>query len=477
MRYLVYALFALIILLSAKSDKKYYDELYRPQFHFSPEKNWLFEPNGFVFYQGEYHLFYHNVSVTNKIFNDQLGHAVSKDLVHWKHLPFAFTPNEKTDRKTSSPPTAGSAVIDSLNVSGLQQKGEKPMLIFYSDDAGNQNLAFSNDKGITWTKYDKNPLIAVSGGEARDPKVFYHGQSGKWILALYQNPADSKKTPGISFYNSSDLLHWTFSSHLEGFGECPDIFEIGLEGSTTEKKWIVLSGEGSYMTGSFDGLEFKPETEMRQLDLGKNFYAAQTLSNSPNGKVIQIAWMRGGEFTDMTFNGQMSFPTELSLRTTKKGPVLCRKPIENISSLYDKEIKKKDKNFIPGLKGSLVGGMKGDAVFIKAVFLPKTSDSFGFIVRTGKKSEGTDIRYDTAKKILEVNGVKMPLEPVDGKIELQLLVDRSSIEIFANQGEVGISSCFSPVQGEEELLLYTQGGELYMESLEAYNLKSAWPNK
>ncbi len=477
MKYLIFVLLTLIILPSAKSDKKYYDELYRPQYHFSPEKNWLFEPNGFVYYKSEYHLFYHNISVSDKIFSDQLGHAVSKDLVHWKHLPIAFTPDEKGKSLISSPPTAGSAVIDSMNLSGLQQKDEKPMLIFYSDNKGNQNLAYSNDKGVTWTKYDKNPLITVSEGDARDPKVFYHIQSEKWILALFQSSGDVTKTPGISFYNSSDLLHWKFSSHLEGFGECPDIFEAALEGSTPEKKWVVLSGEGNYMIGSFDGLSFKSETAMLKLDSGKNFYAAQSLSNSPDGKVIQIAWMRGGEFPDMTFNGQMTFPTELSLRTTKKGIVLCRKPIENISSLYDKEIKRKDKNFIPGLKGSLVGGMKGDAVFIKAVFLPKTSDSFGFIIRTGKKSEGTDIKYDTAKKILEVNGIKMPLEPIDGKIEMELLIDRSSIEIFANHGELGISTCFSPVKGEDDLLLYTQGGELYLESLEAYNLKTAWSNK
>lgn len=477
MKYLLYTLFALIILVSANSDKKYYNELYRPQFHFSPEKNWLFEPNGFVFLKGEYHLFYHNGSVNNKIFSDQLGHAVSKDLVHWKHLPFVFTPDEKANNPTSSPPSAGSAVVDSMNVSGLQQKDEKPMLIFYSDNKGNQNLAFSNDKGVTWTKYDKNPIITVSGGEARDPKVFYHSQSGKWILALYQTSGGTLKTPGIYLYNSLDLLHWEFNSHLEDFGECPDIFEVAFEGSTPEKKWVVLSGEGNYKIGSFDGLSFKSETAMLKLDLGKNFFAAQTLVNSPNGKVIQIAWMRGGEFPEMVFNGQMSFPTELTLRTTKKGTVLCRKPINNISSLYEKEIKRKDKNFIPGLKGSLVGGMKGDAVYIKAVFLPKSSDRFGFIIRTGKKSEGTDICYDTAKKTLDVNGIKMPLEPVDGKIEMKLLIDRSSIEIFANHGELGISTCFTPVQGEDELLLYTQGGELYLESLEAYNLKTAWSNK
>ncbi len=477
MKYLVYSLFLLCLLVSAKSDKKLYNEKYRPQFHFSPEKNWLFEPNGFVFYKGEYHLFYHNVSINNKIFDDQIGHSVSKDLIHWQHLPFAFTPDDNTANLISSPPTSGSAVVDSLNVSGLQIKAEKPMLIFYSDSTGNQNLAVSQDKGMTWNKYAKNPIISNPGGNARDPKVFFHAPTGKWILALFRSRGDNVKKGGISFYNSTDLLHWKYSSHLEGFGECPDIFEVAVEGSSNEKRWVALSGEGEYKIGQFDGLTFKPETNIQKLDFGKNFYATQTLFNAPNGKVIQIAWMRGGDFPDMAFNGQMTIPTELTLRSTKKGTHLCRKPIETISILNDKEIRKKEKNLIPGIKGNLLSGMKGDAVRINAVVQLKSSDSFGFIVRNGKTGNGTDIHYDTAKKILDVNGVKMPLEPIDGKIELEILFDRSSIEIFANHGESGISTCFSPIQGEEEMILYTQGGELFVESLEAHTLKSVWSVK
>ena len=217
------------------------------------------------------------------------------------------------------------------------------MLLFYTDTDGNQNLAYSNDKGVKWTKYAKNPILKNPGEDAHDPKIFYHSPTGKWIMALYRGKADGTKAEGISIYNSTDLIHWEYRSHLEGFGECPDLFEVALEGKPAEKKWIVLSGEGDYKVGTFDGISFKPETELQKLDFGKNFFAAQTLSNSPGGKVIQIAWMRGGEFPEMPFNGQMSFPTELSLRSTKKGTVLCRKPIAAISSLYDHDVLKKDK--------------------------------------------------------------------------------------------------------------------------------------
>lgn len=477
MKHLIFSLLILILLISAKSDKKPFNEKYRPQVHFSPEKNWLFESSGFVFYKGEYHLFYNNVSTINKVYSDQIGHAVSKDLLHWQYLPFAFSPNEKSSGMTSSTPTAGSAIMDSMNVSGLKEKDEKPMLIFFSDNDGNQNLAYSNDGGLSWKKYGKNPIISNPGSDARDPKVFFHAPTGKWILALFRSNGDNIKLGGISFYNSSDLLNWKFTSHLEGFGECPDIFEVALEGGNNVKKWVAFSGEGEYKIGQFDGLSFKSESSMQKLDYGKNFFSAQTLFNAPGGKIIQIAWMRGGEFADMPFNGQMSIPTELSLRTTKNGTMLCRKPIEALSTIYDREIRKKDKNLIPGIKGNLLGGIKGDAVLIKAVLLPKNSDSFGVIVRNGKQSNGTDIQYNASKKTLEVNGIKMPLESIDGKIEIEILVDRSSIEIFANHGESCISTCFSPTLGEDELILYTQGGELFVESLEAHTLKSVWLTK
>jgi len=477
MKYLHYSILLLIVFLSAKSDKTGYNEKYRPQYHFSPQKNWLFEPAGFVKYKGEYHLFFHNVSISNKIYEDQLGHAVSKDLIHWQQLPFAFSPNDKPTTLSAAPPMAGCAVVDSMNVTGLKQNEEKPILIFYADSIGNQNLAYSNDKGLTWSRYAKNPILFVPEGKGHDPKVFYHAPSGKWILALYRTKGDGSQKAGISFFSSADLLNWKYCSHLEGFGECPDLFEVSFEGKPNEKKYVAISGEGDYKIGLFDGQVFKPETGMQKLDFGKNFYGAQTLLDAPAGKVIQIAWMRGGEFPEMAFNGQMNFPTELSLRITKKGTLLCRKPIAALSSLYNHELQKKDKNLIPGLNGNLVSGISGDALFIKAVFQPKTSDSFGFIVRNGKQSSGTDLHYDTVKKILEANGIKMPLEQVDGKIELEILVDRSSIEIFANHGESGISTCFSPPPGEDALQLYTLGGELFVESLEAHTLKSAWLTK
>jgi sucrose-6-phosphate hydrolase SacC (GH32 family) len=179
----------------------------------------------------------------------------------------------------------------------------------------------------------------------------------------------------------------------------------------------------------------------------------------------------------MPFNGQMTFPCELSLRTTKSGPTLCKKPIEAIATLQGKDLIKKDKTIIPGIKGNLIGGFSGDAFRIKAKFNPKSSDGFGFLIRNGKKVLGTEIRYDSNKKMLDCLGGQAVVEPIGGFIQLEILVDRASIEIFANDGEVVLSSCFTPAKGDDDLTLWTQGGELFVSSIEIYELKSAWKVK
>jgi sucrose-6-phosphate hydrolase SacC (GH32 family) len=256
------------------------------------------------------------------------------------------------------------------------------------------------------------------------------------------------------------------------------LFELPLDGNKEKTFWALLGGDGAYLVGSFDGKAFKPEGSKKILDRGKNFYATQTWANHPDGKLVQIAWMKGGDFTDMPFNGQMTFPCELSLRTTKNGPTLCKKPIDAIATLHDKDLVKKDKNIIPGIKGNLVSGISGDALHIKAKFNPKSSDGFGFLIRNGKKENGTEIRYDSNKKMLDCLGGEAKVEPdKDGILQFEILVDRSSIEIFVNDGEVVLSSCFNPVEGDEELTLWTQGGELFVNEIEVYTLKSAWKEK
>jgi levanase/fructan beta-fructosidase len=481
MRYLALLLVTLSLSFTSvpdKTDKKYYQEKYRPQYHFTPEKNWMNDPNGLVYYGGEYHLFYQYNPNGKEWGFMHWGHAVSKDLIRWEHLPVAINPDEDSKDKNHATAFSGSAVVDENNIAGLQQGEEKTLLVFYTSFECGQRLAYSNDKGRTWHKYAKNPLIPFVKDDARDPKVFFHAPSGKWVMVLYRRPDGDEAQQGISVFTSLNLINWELQSHIAGYYECPDLFELPLDGDKGKSKWVLLGGSGEYRVGSFDGKQFSPETPMKTLDYGKNFYATQTWSNHPEGKVVQLAWMRGGEYPDMPFNGQMTFPCELSLRTTQSGPTLCRKPIEAIATLHGKnDLIKKEKNIIPGLQGNLVGGISGKILHIKAKFNPKTSDGFGFIVRNGKKEVGTEIRYDTNKKLLSCMGGQAVVEPKDGLLQFEILLDRSSIEIFVNDGEVVLSSCFTPAEEDDDLTLWTQGGELFVNEIQVYELKSAWNGK
>ena len=479
MKYLLIFLIAInysFSVIPEKKDKKYYEEKFRPQYHFTPEKNWMNDPNGLVYYDGEYHLFYQYNPFGKEWGYMHWGHAVSKDLVRWEHLPIALTPDEDSKDKSRCTAFSGSAIVDLENVTGLKEGNEKTLLIFYTSNECGQRLAYSNDKGRTWKKYARNPLIPAEA-DARDPKVFYHKQSGNWVMVLYRKPDGNEKKQGISVYTSKNLLNWEFQSHIAGFFECPDLFELPLDGNKDNSKWVLLGGDGAYMVGTFDGQNFKTETAKKGLDYGKNFYATQTWSNQPDGKIIQIAWMKGGEYKEMPFNGQMTFPCELSLRTTKTGPTLCRKPIDAITSLHSKALIKKDKNIFPGIKGNLTSGISGKTLHIIGKFNPKTSDGFGFLIRNNSENSGTEIRYDMKKKMLDCMGGEVNVEPKDGIIKLEILVDRSSIEIFVNDGEQVLSSCFAPEDKDDSCTLWTQGGELFVNEIAVYELKSAWKTK
>ncbi len=460
-----------------RNDKKYYNEVFRPQFHFTPEKGILGEPTALVYYDGEYHLFYQYKPDTTTTEFMQWGHAVSQDLVLWKHLPGFNILDEKARNDGYGTPASGCSIVDDKNLTGLQEGSEKTLLIFYTSRECGQCLVFSNDKGRTWKKYSKNPLIPYENDGANCPYVFYYPPSGKWCMTLYRRPDNTEAKQGISIYNSDDLIHWKLQSHTEGFSEGAELYSLPLDGKESEKKWIMAGLTGGYMIGKFDGKLFTPETGVKRMDYGKNFYAARTWSNAPEGKLIQIAWMKGAKYPKMPFDGQMTFPRELSLKTVNTLTVICSKPVEGIAELYDKEYKKKEKNIIPGLKGNPIGGNDGDVIDIKGKFDLKTSDSFGFIIRNGEKGTGVLLKYTPARKVLDCLGRQVTVEPENGKIDLRILVDRSSIEVYANNGEAVLSNCFEPDPKDDKLVLWTSGGELFVDEIEIYRLKSAWPEK
>jgi len=481
MRYLLTIIFLgffWFMLSSSSPEKKYNDEIYRPQFHFTPEKNWHNDPNGLVFYKGEYHMFYQHNPNGNEWGYMHWGHTISTDLVHWEHYPIALYPDNNSKDKVDCTAYSGSAIVDKENLLGKQKGEEKTLVAFYTSQNCGQRIAYSTDKGRTWEKFEGNPIIPFDEkDDARDPKVLWHEPSEKWIMVLYRKTGEEDRTKGVSFYTSENLLDWEWKSHVYNFFECPDLVELKVTNRPEEHKWILFDGDGSYLLGSFDGETFTPESAKLKSDFGKNYYATQTWSNIPeeDGRTIQIAWMRGGKFPDMPFNGQMTFPSELSLTKFTSGYKLIRKPIVEITELHGKHYDWEDKVIIPGLtNNNLLKKVNGDCLHIIAEFDLKTSDNFGFMLRHSRKQAGTEVLYNVKKGTLSVLGTTVPLMPVDNTIKLEILMDRTSVEVYANDGQTVISNCFTPSEGANDVVLFTNGGELGVVKMDVYKMESIW---
>lgn len=475
-----FLLIFIFLSVSAKKVEKVYDELYRPQFHFSPEKNWMSDPNGLVYYDGEYHLFYQYNPNGKEWGYMHWGHAVSADLVHWENLPIALYPDNESKDKEECTAFSGSGIVDYNNVTGLQSGNEKTILLFYTSQKCGQRMAYSNDRGRTWKKYEKNPIIPFDAtDDARDPKVFWYEPGKHFVMVIYRKPNGEDRQKGVSFYTSKDLINWEFKSHTAGFFECPDMVELSVNRREDDKKWVLFDGDGTYLIGSFDGEKFTPQSPKMRSDFGRNYYATQTWSGIPNsdGRTIQIAWMKGSTLTDMPFNGQMGFPCEISLKKYNDGLQLIRKPIKEIETLHEKGESWENKNLIPGINKNILSGIKGDCFHIIGTFKIKTADSFGLYLRLDKDKNGAEILFDARDNTLTFIGSTVKIEPVDGSIKLEVLVDRSSVEIFANDGKTVISSYFSPKENAQGLYLNNTGGELLVEKLNVYPLKSIWPKE
>ena len=447
---------------------KLYEETWRPQFHFTPAKNWTNDPNGCVFYKGEYHLFFQHNPTGINWGNMTWGHAVSPDLVHWTQLDHAIHPDKLGTI------FSGSAVVDWNNTAGFQAGDEKVLVCIYTS-AGTpftQSIAYSNDRGRTFTKYEKNPVLKHIVGGNRDPKVIWHEPSKQWVMALYLDKSD------YALFGSPNLKEWTklCDVPMPGSTECPDLFELPVDGKPDAKKWVFWGGNSHYLLGTFDGKTFAKEAGPLPSEWGANNYAAQTWSDIPpsDGRRLQIAWMSGGKYPDMPFNQQMCFPRELTLRTTPDGIRLYRVPAREIQKIHAKKHAWSDLVLKPG--DNPLSGITGDLFDIRAEFELDTATAFGFDVR------GTPVRYSVAANKLSCLGREAPLawegeapaEP-SRRIRLQILVDRTSIELFGNDGRVSLSSCFLPDLENKSLSTFAEGGAVKLRSLEVYELNSIWP--
>ena len=456
-----------------------YGETYRPQFHFTAKQGWLNDPNGMVYYAGEYHLFFQRNPVG--LTSDGImswGHAVSRDLVHWEEIADALTPD------ALGPIWSGSAVMDVLDTTGFRVGAETPMVAMYTAAGGfsplvkgtsfTQCLAYSGDKGRTWTKYAGNPVIPHIVGGNRDPKVVWHAPTKRWIMALYLDGED------YGLFSSPDMKTWTRTQtlHMPGSTECPDFFDLPVVGDPNRRKWVFTGANGRYFVGSFDGATFTPEVGPLPEDFGGNFYAVQTFADMPGheGRCVQIAWMNDGVYPKMPFNQQMSFPCDLTLHQTPDGLRLRRWPAKEIDVLHAEGRKLRGLTLHPGDANPLAG-LAGDLWDIEADFevpaagagaSPPGSTAFGI------RARGEDVRYNVADQTITSLGRHAALPITNHHVTLRLLVDRTSLEVFGNAGQVSMTSCFLPARHETGLSVYAEGGPITLVSLVAHPLRSAW---
>ena len=447
-----------------------YQEKLRPQFHFTSCRGWNNDPNGLVYYENEYHLFYQHNPYSTRWGNMHWGHAVSKDLIHWEELGEALFSQEKYTI------FSGSAVIDHNNSSGFQTGNEKVMLAAYTanwDDRKSksfqeQHIAYSNDRGRTWTMYEKNPVIGVQEEKwntryNRDPKIFWYEPGGHWVMALYEQI-------GISIYTSDDLKGWTYQNHTEGFYECPELFELAVDGDPDNTKWVMYGASGSYVIGDFDGKNFNWISGKHWYTDGA-LYAAQTFNNIPksDGRRIQIGWGRI-ESPGMPFNQMMLFPTEFSLRTTTNGIRLFCEPIKEIEKLHIK--KHQWQNLSLHDLNEELKDFKGELLHIKCDLETVDSQKFGLII------DGNRLIYDIGKGNL-FNGFPYSLAPNSKSLYLEVLVDKTSIETFLDHGAF-CSVLAKNLESEEKGIQFWSVGRtptIFIRNLEIYQLKSIWQQK
>ncbi|MDR1884469.1 MAG: GH32 C-terminal domain-containing protein [Prevotella sp.] len=437
-----------------------YKEKNRPQFHFTTQRGWINDPNGLVFYDGEYHLFYQHNPYEHEWENMHWGHAVSKDLVHWRQLPVALYPDHLGAM------FSGSAVIDHDNTAGFN-KGDIPaMVAVYTADSPEkqvQCIAYSHDKGRTWTKYEGNPVIDSkakwNSKDTRDPKVFRYKPGNHWVMAL--NERD-----GHSIYTSRNLKDWNYESHVTGFWECPELFELPVDGDKNNTRWVMYGATGTYMLGKFDGKTFTPEAGKYFYTTGA-IYAAQTFTNIPDsdGRRIQIGWGRISH-PDMPFNGMMLLPTELTLRTTKEGIRLVNAPVKETEQLFT-PVAKWSSLTSEDANSRLKEYYEAGCLRIKTTFRLSHTTSAGFNL-FGQGIIDYDMNANT------INGVFYSSQDMTSmELTADIFIDRTSIEVFIDGGLYSYSMERRP-RGDNKEGFHFWGNNMEVKNLEVYSVKSIW---
>ena len=446
-------------------EENFYKEPYRPQFHFTQKVGWNNDPNGMVYHNGKWHLFFQHNPVGLPWGNMTWGHATSKDLLHWEQQPDKLFPSTMCKGAAFS----GSATVDKKNTAGW---GENTLVAFLTDTGCGECIAYSADNGETFTYYEKNPVVKHNG---RDPKVSWYAYGkedkplddkakelgGHWVMVVYDVQPQKEVGRNAAFYTSTNMKDWTEQSHLPGYYECTDLFELPVDDDAKNTRWVVFAADAKYAVGRFDGKTFTPEHEgKRQVHYGP-YYASQTYDNSPDGRRIQIGWIKVE--APGPYNQHFSFPHCLTLQKIEDGIRMFATPIKEIEKLRAKTNKAKAQKLDAGKPVDLPVG--SDLLDIRLTVEVGNAETIELSV------PGGTVKYDV--KAGKLNDAEM--KPVDGKISLQVLVDRALMEIVGNGGRVYISGAGPGKKVDVKNVSVTAtGGDAKLVQFEAYELKSIW---
>ncbi|MDB6128385.1 MAG: hypothetical protein JWM35_2281 [Verrucomicrobia bacterium] len=453
-----------------------YHEPDRPQFHFTTRRGWLNDPNGPLYDHGEYHLFYQYqpFSMSSLSSDKSWGHTVSRDLVHWEELPVAIYPDEHGGA------WSGSTLIDTKNVAGFQS-GAKPAWLLYYTSTGRsamnpkaaepgdfvQRLAYSNDRGLTWTMFTGNPVMKNVTPLNRDPLVFWHEPSKRWVMVLYVGYPISN--PGnlytAQIFNSENLKDWTYQSRIEGFFDCPVLFELPLDGNAANTRWIIHCGNMKYRVGRFDGKTFTPETDPIDSHLGKpgeSAYTAQVFRNT--SRALQICWLYNQK---PGARQMMTFPCDIALVSTPSGPRLRWQPVGEIETLYGKKAVRHDLALGDGPQS--FSASLGRHLDVRAEILPGDAKEVEINVC------GIPIVFHPESKELTVPGYSLTLTLPEKFLQLRVLLDVGSLEIFADGGLVYLPVTVPAPAGNETTFVAARGGSARARLLDVREIKSIWP--
>lgn len=464
----------------------------RPLVHFTPEQNFMNDPNGLVFYEGEYHLFYQHNPFGITWGHMSWGHAVSRDLVHWEHLPIALA------EENGIMAFSGCAVVDWENTSGLGQNGRPPLVAIFTghtDHEQTQNIAWSNDRGRTWTKHPANPVIAIGSREHRDPKVVWHAPTRRWIMITVL--ADLHQ---VRFDGSPDLAHWQHLSDFGPFGaedgvwECPDLFPMAFEDQPDRRAWVIKvdvcrTTGAQAIVGDFDGRVFTPLAGAKawRIDHGVDFYAAQSWSDVPDGRRLWLAWMSNWHYGNVTpatvWRGLCSIPREVGLRDTAEGPRLYQRPARELRVARGAGLKVHQAD-VDEASAAISALEPTQALEVSLGVDLCGATEFGLTISHGQGDQ-TRLWIDASACELCLDrtrsGVsdfsehfpavhRAPLALMNGRVDLQIFLDGCSIEVFAQDGFVAFTDLIFPRNAVHGVSLWSTGGDPVVTSLEFWPL-------